>query len=455
MRARHPVRTLIIAAGCILLLALIFFAPSVFFVDQGQAGLPGAPLSPQKWACPMLCVVVDAPGKCPVCGMDLEPIQSSGDMLVVGRTERELMGLTLAAVERRAISRTASFPGTVVEAEPSQAVVTAWVSGRIDDFPAPPTGSRIRAGQAVASIYSPDLIQAQQELLIAHSMAGSDEDGMLQAARRRLSQMGASQWLIDQIEEQDRVYSDVTVSSAYTGTVLERLVQDGDWVEKGQPILRIADLRTVWVQAELLEGQQGLLALGDTVMVSSPGSGAAAMHAVVEQIEPYLDPVTRSFSARVSVDNAQSSWLPGQLAMVETSVPETEPGSADGAVLSVPASSVLSLGARSVVYVEDIAASDAASDLPATTRGLVLRPRLVEVGPVAYDAAGDRYRTVISGLSEGEQVALQGAFLLDSQAELTGLESLLNEASSIDSSGTAPEAGTTAPPMDGMDMPGM
>jgi multidrug efflux pump subunit AcrA (membrane-fusion protein) len=249
-------------------------------------------------------------------------------------------------------------------------------------------------GWAVRGI---DLLQAQQELLIAHSMAGSEEDGMLQAARRRLSQMGASQWLIDQIEEQDRVYSDVTVSSAYTGTVLERLVQDGDWVEKGQPILRIADLRTIWVQAELLEGQQGLLALGDTVMVSPPGSRSGGMPAVVEQIEPYLDPVTRS-SARVSLDNAQSSWLPGQLAMVETRVPESEPGSADGAVLSVPASSVLSLGTRSVVYVEDIAASDAASDLPTTTRGLVLRPRLVEVGPIAYDAAGDRYRMVISGL---------------------------------------------------------
>jgi len=179
------------------------------------------------------------------------------------------------------------------------------------------------------------------------------------------------------------------------------------------------------------------------------------MHAVVEQIDPYLDPVTRSFSARVSVDNAQSSWLPGQLAILELWVPETMPGASGSAVPAVPASSVLSLGTRSIVYVEDVTASDAASDLPSDTRGLVLRPRLVEVGPIAYDSAGERYRMVISGLSEGEMVAVQGAFLLDSQAELTGIESLLNEAPSTDSTGAVPGGGTTAPPMDGMDMPGM
>jgi len=453
MRLRHPARTLGIAAGCLVLGGVLLSLPHSFYFESPGDGSSTGGGGLQRWACPMLCVVVDHPGRCPVCGMELEPIQSDGETVVVGRTERELIGLTLAPVGMHVLSRTESFPGTVVEAEPSQAVVTAWTNGRIDDFPAPPTGSRIRAGQAVASIYSPDLIQAQQELLIERARAGSDGDGMVEAARTRLREMGAGDRFIDQVEQSGTPLADVTVISAYSGTVLDRLVQDGDWVMKGQPILRIADLRTVWVEARLLEGQQGLLAVGDTVTVYPTGHHTGGSPAVVEQVEPYLDPATRSFAARVSLDNAGSSWLPGELALVEATVPEAGRGTAREPVLAVPASSVLSLGTRDIVYVEDVAATDSASSLPAETRGLFLRPRLVEVGSVSYDEQGERYRKVISGLSGGEQVALEGAFLLDSQAELTGLESLLNQAPSADSASSPQTAGS-----DGamnMDMPEM
>ncbi len=168
------------AALAALVLAFILF-PGLFLLSDDELAHEGHDHEGGRWACPMLCVVVENPGLCPVCGMELEEIASSSVTVTLSAAERELTGLTLVEVEFRRLRNSVTLTGTVTEAETSRAVVTAWTSGRIDRFPSPSTGESIGSGSTVAWIYSPELIEAQHDLL--YSLRAGEPGGSLQPVR--------------------------------------------------------------------------------------------------------------------------------------------------------------------------------------------------------------------------------------------------------------------------------
>jgi Cu(I)/Ag(I) efflux system membrane fusion protein len=418
---RWPLPGLLALGAAVGVLAAVFLPESALFVDSDVAG---GSLREEgvRWACPMLCIVLDEPGVCPVCGMDLEAIRLNESGVLVTESGAELSGLTVAVADFRNISAKTTLPATVLEAEPGTSVITAWTSGRIDDLLVSETGERVVRGQHVARLYSPELIEAQQEFLI--TLQNDSSGPMLENARRRLEQLGAPPSVWRTLESGGEASASVPVASAYSGVVVERYVDSGDWVSRGQALLRLSDLSTVWISADLFENQLHLVSVGDSVAVYRLGSSDPEATGVVDHIDPFLDPMTRTAAARITASNANGSWVPGQLVSIGITVkPDTTEFVSNGSygVLSVPDASVLMLGRRSIVYLlspdeDHVSGSDA----------LFFEPRLLEVGDVGVAEDGQLYRPVRMGLLPGDLVAAGGTFLLDSQAELTGLTSLLN-----------------------------
>lgn len=402
------------------LIVLMLLFPGLFMVPEEEVKDHATMPEPERWACPMLCVVLEFDGLCPVCGMDLENIGIAADAVTVSALERELIGLTLARVEPLRLETRLVLPGVVRGAETSRSVITAWTTGRIERFQAPAVGERVRAGTTVAWIYSAELIEAQHDLL---SAVRTGYDDLLRGARHRLSQLGVSRETVARIEDTGMIMESLPVVSRFTGTVMRRLVENGDWVRSGQVLLEVADLNDIWIEAYLLEGQAGLLHVGDTVTVRSASRTPTAT-AGVTHVNPYLDPVSRTVTARLVAEGAPIVLLPGERVQI---ILTREAGDDEYGVPAVPASSVLSLGTRSVVYVlsPDSAGAPPPTRIPSPALGVRLEPRVIEVGPLSYSREGERFYPVLTGLQPGEIVAVHGAFLLDSQAELTGLPSLM------------------------------
>lgn len=371
----------------------------------------------------MLCVVLENPGLCPVCGMELEEISASTGMVTLSAAERELTGLSFVPVESVRLQTRISLPGTVTGAETSRAVVTAWTSGRIDRFPAPATGENVSSGATIAWIYSPELIEAQHDLL--YSLRTADSGGVImEGAEQRLRQLGASNWIIQHVAETGEIMESLPVVSRYSGTVTDRKVESGDWVMTGEVLLEVANLSEVWIEAELLEGQAGLVDTGDSVLVETY-SNRANIRGHVTHMDPFYDPDSRSLTARIQAFSPDADLLPGELVRV-TLIKEA--GGTDEPDLAVPASSVLSLGERHMVYAlaEDSAVVSLSGTIPLASTGVSLVPVQIDMGPASFDSLGRMYYPVLSGLSGEEIIADNGAFLIDSQAELTGLPSLMN-----------------------------
>ena len=418
-------KRLIWASGILaaLLLSFLLF-PGLYLLSEEELHSHEESSTNERWACPMLCVVVENPGLCPVCGMDLEEISASTGDVTLSAAERELIGLSFIQVDSRRLQTRVTVPGTVTGAETSRAVVTAWASGRIDRFPSPATGEYIASGTTIAWIYSPELIEAQHDLLYANRTDEPDGN-ILAGARHRMRQLGASNWIIEHVEDTGEIMESLPVISRYSGTVTDRKVESGDWVQTGQVLLEVANLSDIWIEAELLEGQAELLASGDSVTVI-PYSQTGSIRGEVTHMDPFYDPMSRSVTARIQAFSPDAGLLPGELVRVVLSV---EVGGTHDPDLAIPASCVLSLGERHLVYTlsRDSTHTPATSGLPSPATGVSLFPVQVVLGPLSYDDQGIRYFPVLAGLSGGETIADNGAFLIDSQAELTGLPSLMNQ----------------------------
>lgn len=419
----RPVHWIAVSAAAVLAV-IVLVSPGLLILPEEELHSHPDDGAGGRWACPMLCVVLEHAGLCPVCGMDLEEIGISEGSVTLSAAERHLTGLTLVRVDSVRLHTRTRLPGTVTGIETSRAVLTAWTAGRIDRFSAPATGEQINAGSTVAWIYSPELIEAQHDLL--YSLRMDSAGGTLsEGAGYRLRQLGASSRIIDQVASSGNVMESLPVVSGYSGTVTARHVESGDWVRQGQVLVELADLDEVWIETQLLEGQAGLLRAGDQVAVL-PNSGTGPFSAEVTHLDPFFDPASRTLTARMQAVHSSAEIIPGELVQI---VHRSEVGGSDEADLAVPASCVLSLGERHIVYTlsTDTSGTPTTVRMPSPALGVSLEPRAVETGPLAYTEDGERYYPVLSGLEAGEIVAADGAFLIDSQAELTGLPSLMKQ----------------------------
>lgn len=267
------------------------------------------------WACPMFCTRLESPGKCPVCGMDMELFVDSGTRLPLDDRQAAAIGLRTEPIQRRRLAREIRTLGDFAPDETRQKVVAAWVDGRIDKLYADFTGVPVKKGWHLFDLYSPSLYAAQKELLVArdtHRRADSSESRrMLENAREKLRLLGLSDEQVAYFESLDQPSLTVTIPSPDSGVVTEKLASTGMYVKQGQPVFRITDLSRLWLMVQVHERDLGLVALGQPVSVEVNAWPGREFQGRVGFIDPQLDTRTRTVRVRVEVPNDDGELRPG------------------------------------------------------------------------------------------------------------------------------------------------
>lgn len=377
----------------------------------------------QIWTCSMHPQIrMPEAGQCPICGMDLVPAAGSddgaaaaapGEVSLSGRA-RALAGVRTEPVRRTEPRTDVRLLGQVDYDETRLRMITPWVGGRVDRLKVRVTGERIRRGQVVATLYSPEVYAAMRDLIVAAKQADELAGGIpgaaslatqtVESTRERLRLLGVPEAVLEEIERDRKAPKHVQVRSPFAGTVLERKVEEGDYVEAGTVLFHIADLSKVWVQIDAYESDLPLLTQGQQVELTVESLPDEVFEGEVAFIDPVIDPQTRTARVRVEVDNGDGQLRPGMFAQATIEGRVGEPGSH----LVIPASAPLFTGRRSVVYVE----------APGDPGTYALRE--VRLGP----RAGPVY-PVLTGLAESERVVSEGAFLVDADLQLRGGRSMM------------------------------
>lgn len=317
--------------------------------------------------------------------------------------QAQTIGVTYTVVRRGPLARTVRTVGTIAPAESRLAEVTSKVDGFVDRLFVDATGATVRTGEPLLTLYSPMLVAAQQELLTAKRLAASVDSGepdawrnaqaLLDAARRRLSYWDISADQIDRLERSGEVTKTLTLVAPFDGVVLEKMVVQGQAVMPGMKLYRLADLSTVWIEADVFEQDLPLVRKGALARVELAAYPGRSFTGRVSFVWPVVDEQSRAGRVRVAVPNPDGALKPGMFATLGF---DARLGSD---LLSVPAEAVVMTGERDLVFV---VGPDGA-----------LEPREVTLGSRA-----DGRIEVLSGVREGERVVASASFLVDAESRL-------------------------------------
>lgn len=364
------------------------------------------------WTCSMHPQVMQPEaGDCPICGMDLIPAERSSDGLMADQFKLSENALALANIQTSIVGNSSAtgnaikLSGKIVENEEANAVQVSYFSGRIEQLNVSFTGEEIRKGQLLATIYSPELYAAQQELLTASSLKES-QPALYRAVRNKLKLWKLSESQINQIEETGKVKENFPVYATISGTVSEKLVEQGDYIKQGQPLLKIANLKTVWAHFDVYENQIKLFKKGQEISITTNAHANKEFKAKVDFIDPVLNTRTRTVKLRAVLINKEDVFKPGMF--VEGKIKGIS--SNEEQVLTIPSSAVLWTGERSVVYIK------------ANPNEPVFEMREVVLG----NQLGDNYE-VLEGLINGNEIVTNGTFTVDAAAQLRGKKSMMNK----------------------------
>ena len=365
----------------------------------------------QKWTCSMHPQILKPEaGDCPICGMDLIPAESNATGLLADQFKLTKNAMALANIQTsivgnsKAEDRAIKVSGKIVENEAANVVQVSYFSGRIEQLNVRFTGEEVRKGQLLGTIYASELYEAQQEFITAISLKKS-QPALYKAVRTKLKLWKLSEKQINEIETSGIVKENVPIYATVSGTVLEKLVVQGEVVKQGQPLLKIANLNTVWANFQVYESQLNRFKKGQEILVSTNAYPNKVFKSKVDFINPILDLATRTVKLRVVLNNEANIFKPGMF--VEGKVKEI---SSNGSPrLTIPTSAVLWTGARSVVY------------LKATADSPIFEMQEIKLG----NRVGDAYE-ILEGLSIGDEIVTNGTFTVDAAAQLKGKKSMMN-----------------------------
>jgi len=369
----------------------------------------------------------DKPGIAPDCGMKLEPVYADGgataapaganlkpvsandiSKMEVGTVQitpekQQLIGMKYEQVEVGSGSRTIRAVGKVAIDETRIGHVHTKVEGWIDKVFVDFTGKLVKKGQPMLTIYSPDMLASQRELLLAAKAktimqnsplpSGFDQsESLLQATRRRLELWDLSEAQIDQVLRTGEPIKNITVYSPMTGYITARKAFPEVKVMPDTDLYTIVDLSRVWVMADVFEYEAPNIHVGETARVSLQALPGKSFSARIDYLQPEVDPMTRTLKVRLNMENPGLMLKPDMYADVEfrVNIPSK---------LTVPADAVLNAGERQTVFVD---------------RGNgYFEPRQVKTG----EREGDRIQ-ILSGLTQGERIVTSGNFLIDSESQM-------------------------------------
>jgi len=366
----------------------------------------------QLWTCSMHPQIMQPePGDCPICGMDLIPAESSADGLLADQFKLTENAMALANIQTSIVGKgnvegnTIKLSGKIAENEEANAVQVSYFAGRIERLNVSFTGEEVRKGQLLATIYSPELYAAQQELITATALKES-QPALYKAVRNKLKLWKLSENQINQIEETGKVKENFPVYATVSGTVTEKLVEQGDYIKQGQPLLKIANLNTVWGNFDVYENQIDRFKKGQEVLITTNAYPNNEFKGKVDFIDPVLNTKTRTVTLRVVLNNKDDVFKPGMFvtANIEGSTAKNED------LLTIPASSVLWTGERSVVYLKTN------PDQP------IFEMVEIKLG----NQIGNEYE-VVEGIFAGNEIVTNGTFTVDAAAQLQGKKSMMNK----------------------------
>ena len=355
-----------------------------------------------------------------------------GTTLSLTPAEITAAGVQVAEVRSAALRTNIASFGRVEQPEAQLAAMSARIGGRVDKLYVQYTGESVRRGQPIADIYSPEVATAIADYRLSqetrNQLRQSDDpnartqaDALVTASQRKLELWGISEKQINAPETSGVPH--ITLYASATGSVVERKVTQGQYVNAGDTLFTVADLSTVWIKADVYEDQLAQIRRGQEVEITADSVPNRTLHGHVDFIEPAANPQTRTVPVHVHVANPGMRLLPGMF------VNASFVNQAAAESLVVPRSAVLDTGTRKIVYV-------------AKPDGVF------EAREVALGTPSDDLFPVTSGLARGDKVVLSGNFLLDSQAHLSSGVSGLYGGSKEFAAGAATSsntAGASAP----------
>ena len=366
----------------------------------------------QMWTCSMHPQIMQPEaGDCPICGMDLIPTEAGADGLAPDQFKLTENAMALANIQTTVVeasttrSNTLKLSGKIAENENANAVQVSYFSGRIERLNISFTGEKVSKGQLLATIYSPELYAAQQELITAASLKES-QPALYKAVRNKLKLWKLTEKQINQIETTGKVKENFPVYATVSGTVTEKLVEQGDYIKQGQPLLKITNLNTVWANFDVYENQIDLFKKGQEVTITTNAYANKKFKGKVDFIDPILNNKTRTVTFRVVLNNKNNVFKPGMF--VSAKIDGVKNNNTE--TLTIPASAILWTGERSVVYLKTN------PDQP------VFEMREVTLG----NQIGNTYE-ILEGLFTGNEIVTNGTFTIDAAAQLQGKKSMMNK----------------------------
>ncbi len=351
------------------------------------------------WTAPMdPTFIADKPGKSPR-GMDLVPVYEdevatgSGSTISIDPVVVQNMGVRIERVERQSLFRHIRTIGEVEVGEDLVSVVNLRFSGWVEKIHVDRTGDLIEAGESLFEIYSPDLVAAQEEYLLALRSQGPKSD-LTRSARRKLELFDLDPRDIETVARSGKVRRAVPIRAPRSGYVLHKNIVDGGRVSAGKDLYTIGDLSKVWVQAEVYEHDAPWVEVGQPAQMELTYQKGEVIEGSVAYVYPTLNEVARTLTVRLEFPNPGLRLKPGMFATVYIQFRREDD------TLVLPTEAILHSGTREIVFV---ALGDGRFEPREITTGLV----------------GDRHLTqVLSGLTAGEEVVTSGQFLIDSESQL-------------------------------------
>jgi Cu(I)/Ag(I) efflux system membrane fusion protein len=366
----------------------------------------------ERWTCSMHPQILrEAPGDCPICGMDLIPAETGADGLLADQFKLTANAMALANIQTsivgsgKAEDNVIQLSGKIAENEATNVVQVSYFSGRIETLAIGFIGEEVFKGQLLATMYSPELYAAQQELITALSLKDT-QPALYKAVRTKLKLWKLSESQINKIEMSGEIQENFPVYATVSGTVSEKLVAEGAAIKKGQPLFKIANLESVWASFDVYENQINRFKKGQEITITTNAAPNNLYKSKVAFIDPVLNTGTRTVTLRAVLPNKEGMFKPGMF--VEGQIKVKNSGISE--VITIPSSAILWTGKRSIVYLKP-----------------TLNVPVFEMLEITLGTKNGATYEVLSGLKNGDEIVTNGTFTVDAAAQLQGKKSMMNK----------------------------
>lgn len=421
-------------------IALTVFMPGCGKSDSPHSGNNASvAVKKQKYHCPMHPTYVsDRPGDCPICNMKLVPIVEDGGQavskegqmgehakhtsptdvpghtgFVLSPDKRQMIGLRLSTVENRDLSFALHTTARVEHDETRLAKIAPRFNGWIRSLKVNFTGAPVEKGQSLFTVYSPEVLTAEKEYILAlknHEKLKDSPDKeqvlsaqrLMESSRRRLVLWQIGEEEIRDLEVRRAPADEIIFRAPFSGHVVAKVAIEGKAFMTGETLYEIADLSHLWLRASVFEYEMPMISIGQDAVINFPYLGNQEFPAKVTFIYPHIDALTRRGEIRLELDNPKHLLRPDMWANIEINV-------VFGKKLTIPSSAVIDTGSRYIAFVD---AADGRLD-----------PRDVKIGTKTDD-----YYEVLEGVKEGEKVVTRALFLVDSESQLKAAISGMGDA---------------------------